>query len=518
MTRPPASRARATASGAAPRAGPLPSPAMATRTSASALAPPAASARRSGVASGASASRDRARGAPRAPPRAPPARAPRRHRPNPRRAAHRAPLPPPRAAASSDDAARSSAEDHPLSASTSEIDARTCDLYDVSDVLTPYADAWEWQRAILAARLDALAIERSERSERDDDDDPPREAPSEGPRASSSGAKKKDPQTTPPPIGRRDVLLLVQHPPVVTLGTGSVVSNLKFDPDAPDAPFEVHRVERGGEATYHGPGQLVLYPIMDLSAMEPDLHWYMRALEEVAIRAMNTLGVPGAGRVEGLTGAWANVGASPGGVKKQDANRRDATGPEREGDRASRGGEAESGTESADEEGDDASDSVSDSASENSSSVDSSSPTPLPLVDREHKLAAIGVRARRWVTYHGMALNVDPRLGDFSRIVPCGIGDRPVGSVAQMLQGRAGIVSSAIGSVDGTGGGDGFNVASSAEGSMGGGGFSVDAGVASGVEGPDAELMRRSREAVLDAFEEVFETTLVRRGGRPPVR
>ena len=387
----------------------------------------------------------------------------------------------------------------------------------MSDVLTPYADAWEWQRAILAARLDALAMERSERSSRDDDDDAPREAPSEGPRASSSRAKKKDPQTTPPPIGRRDVLLLVQHPPVVTLGAGSVVSNLKFDPDAPDAPFEVHRVERGGEATYHGPGQLVLYPIMDLSAMEPDLHWYMRALEEVAIRAMNTLGVPGAGRVEGLTGAWANVGASPGGVKKRDANRRDATGPEREGDRASRGGEAESGTEAADEEGDDASDSASDSASRNSSSEDSSS-SPTPLVDREHKLAAIGVRARRWVTYHGMALNVDPRLGDFSRIVPCGIEDRPVGSVAQMLQGRAGIVSSAIGSVDGTGGGDGFNVASSAEGSMGGGGFSVDAGVASGVEGPDAELMRRSREAVLDAFEEVFETTLVRRGGRPPVR
>ena len=342
----------------------------------------------------------------------------------------------------------------------------------MSDVLTPYADAWEWQRAILAARLDALAMERSERSSRDDDDDAPREAPSEGPRASSSRAKKKDPQTTPPPIGRRDVLLLVQHPPVVTLGTGSVTSNLKFDPDAPDAPFEVHRVERGGEATYHGPGQLVLYPIMDLSAMEPDLHWYMRALEEVAIRAMNTLGVPGAGRVEGLTGAWANVGASPGGVKKRDANRRDATGPEREGDRASRGGEAESGTEAADEEGDDASDSASDSASRNSSSEDSSSPTPL--VDREHKLAAIGVRARRWVTCHGMALNVDPAsvISRASSLAGSRIGpwfrraDAP---------GRAGIVSSAIGSVDGTGGGDGFNVASAPRGPRGGG-FSVDAG------------------------------------------
>lgn len=110
--------------------------------------------------------------------------------------------------------------------------SRSCDLYDVSDVLTPYATAWDWQKALLNARLDALAS--------DDDDD-------------GNVA-----------IGSRDCLLLVQHLPVVTLGTGSTSDNLKFDPDSPTAPFPVHRTERGGEATYHGPGQLVLYPIINL--------------------------------------------------------------------------------------------------------------------------------------------------------------------------------------------------------------------------------------------------------------
>ena len=157
---------------------------------------------------------------------------------------------------------------------------RPCDLYDVSDVLTPYAAAWSWQRAILQARLDALA----------------------------------DGVGEPDALGARDCLLVVQHPPVVTLGTGSTPDNLKFDPDDPAAPFEVHRTERGGEATYHGPGQIVLYPIVNLRDHEPDLHWYMRSLEEVAIIAMEDLGVRDPGRVEGLTGAWANVPRDPSAV------------------------------------------------------------------------------------------------------------------------------------------------------------------------------------------------------------
>ena len=138
--------------------------------------------------------------------------------------------------------------------------------------------AWDWQKALLRRRLDAL----------------------------TAGA-------SPP-----DELLLLQHAPVYTLGTGSTPAHLRFDPAAP--PFPLHRTERGGEATYHGPGQLVLYPILDLKCgalrllapcetgvltparprparcrqHTPDLHWYMRSLEEVAIRALATLGLCGA--------------------------------------------------------------------------------------------------------------------------------------------------------------------------------------------------------------------------------
>ena len=309
----------------------------------------------------------------------------------------------------------------------------SCDLYDVSDDLTPYAVAWGWQKALLDARLAALSAEQDERVS-----DP-------------SSASAEDAHEALP-LGARDCLLLVQHPAVVTLGTGSTPDNLKFDPDDPSAPFEVHRTERGGEATYHGPGQIVLYPILDLARRRPDLHWYMRALEEVAIVAMEDLGVRHAGRVEGLTGAWANVANEE--PRRTSGETRDAF--------------------------------------------------STPLGAREHKVAAIGVRARRWVTYHGMAFNVDPDLGDFRHIVPCGIGDRPVGSVKQLLAGEAGVVSSAFGSISGAD--------ENGRGACGGGAFAVDADA-----GPDADLMRRAKAALLSAFEEVFETELTRRGGAPPV-
>lgn len=205
---------------------------------------------------------------------------------------------------------------------------RTCVVYDVSSTLTPYDEAWAWQKAFLATAL-----------ERGDDS--------------------------------TDVAILLQHPPTVTLGAGSTIDNLKFDESSPPSGFELRRCERGGEATYHGPGQLVLYPILNLARAphEADLHWYMRSLESVALEAMLDLGLDESkcGRIDGLTGAWCDG----------------------------------------------------------------------------HKLAAVGVRARRWVSYHGVALNVCPNLEHFANIVPCGIGDRPVGSVAQILRGEDGLVSSA---------------------------------------------------------------------------
>jgi len=153
-----------------------------------------------------------------------------------------------------------------------------------------------------------------------------------------------------------DVLLLLEHPPVYTLGQGASLEFLKFDPEA--APWPVHRVERGGEVTYHGPGQLVGYPILNLRFYQTDLHWYLRQLEAVLIQVLAAYGLVGE-RIPGLTGVW----------------------------------------------------------------VDGC------------KVAAIGIKASRWITMHGFALNICPDLEEFKRIVPCGIRDRPVGSLAQFIPG-----------------------------------------------------------------------------------
>lgn len=151
-----------------------------------------------------------------------------------------------------------------------------------------------------------------------------------------------------------DALLLLEHPPVYTLGQGASLEFLKVTPDQLDA--EIYRIERGGEVTYHCPGQLVGYPILNLRHHQQDLHWYLRQLEEVLIQAIAPLGLKG-DRVAGLTGVW----------------------------------------------------------------VDG------------YKVGAIGIKVSRWVTMHGFALNVCPDLQGFQPIVPCGIADRPVGSLSQLL-------------------------------------------------------------------------------------
>ena len=98
-----------------------------------------------------------------------------------------------------------------------------------------------------------------------------------------------------------DRLLLLQHPPVYTLGQGADPKFLRFDPS--NTAYEIHRVERGGQVTYHCPGQLVGYPILNLKAYKPDLHWYLRQLEEVLIRTLDHYGLK-AERVPGMTGVW----------------------------------------------------------------------------------------------------------------------------------------------------------------------------------------------------------------------
>ncbi|MEX1317633.1 MAG: lipoyl(octanoyl) transferase LipB [Synechococcaceae cyanobacterium] len=148
-----------------------------------------------------------------------------------------------------------------------------------------------------------------------------------------------------------EALLLLEHEPCYTLGRGASTAHLGFDPASP--PWPLHRIDRGGEVTHHLPGQLVLYPVLDLQRHGGDLHLYLRQLEQVVIDLLACLGLEGT-RLEGLTGVW--------------------------------------------------------------------------LEGR--KLAAIGVGARRWISQHGLALNVDCRLDGFRAIVPCGIADRPVGRLA----------------------------------------------------------------------------------------
>lgn len=101
-----------------------------------------------------------------------------------------------------------------------------------------------------------------------------------------------------------DLLLLVEHPPVITLGRSSKDGNLLASEQLLAARgVELFEVERGGDVTFHGPGQLVGYPIVDLQRHKQDLHWYLRQLEETMIRALSTLDII-AGRVEGKTGVW----------------------------------------------------------------------------------------------------------------------------------------------------------------------------------------------------------------------
>jgi lipoate-protein ligase B len=105
---------------------------------------------------------------------------------------------------------------------------------------------------------------------------------------------------------RPDLLLLVEHEPVVTLGRGTRASSLPVPPAALErGGLEVFEVERGGDVTWHGPGQLVGYPVLDLEQLRPDLHWYLRQLEASLVRALEALGVA-AGVRNGLTGVWSN--------------------------------------------------------------------------------------------------------------------------------------------------------------------------------------------------------------------
>jgi lipoyl(octanoyl) transferase len=202
--------------------------------------------------------------------------------------------------------------------------ARHCRLIDVRDRAVPYREGWAWQKAL----VDQL---------REDD-------------------------------SASDVLILLEHQPVYTLGTASKIEHVLFNADElrcdeddrncteEDTP-QLVRTERGGEVTYHGPGQLVVYPIVNLGRHQRDLHWYLRKLEDVVILMLEREYGIQAGRKRGLTGVW--VG--------------------------------------------------------------------------DEKVCAMGLKVTKWITMHGLALNVTTDLSPFKRIVPCGIDDHGVTSLHKLI-------------------------------------------------------------------------------------
>ena len=156
--------------------------------------------------------------------------------------------------------------------------------------------------------------------------------------------------------------LFVEHPHVYTLGKSGNLSNLLIDENQlknKNASF--YKINRGGDITYHGPGQIVGYPILDLENFFTDIHKYLRFLEQTVIQTLDNFGIKGE-RNDGKTGVWIDID------------------------------------------------------------------TPFPK-----KICAMGVRASRWVTMHGFALNVNVDLDYFNNIIPCGLTDNIVTSINKEL-------------------------------------------------------------------------------------
>ena len=157
-------------------------------------------------------------------------------------------------------------------------------------------------------------------------------------------------------INSSPAVWLLQHSSCYTLGRGASETNLLFDINHPPVP--VYRIDRGGEVTHHLPGQLVVYPVLDLGCYKKDLNWYLRELEEIVIEVLCCFGLKGE-RSPGNTGLW---------------------------------------------------------------------------LERQ-KVASIGIGCRRWITQHGLALNVNCDLDGFNRINPCGVEGQLMGSLNHWIPG-----------------------------------------------------------------------------------
>ena len=177
---------------------------------------------------------------------------------------------------------------------------------------------------------------------------------------------KAQDQQTPTP----NYLIFCEHPHVYTLGKSGSAQNLLLDEKGlEEKQASYYKINRGGDITYHGPGQLVCYPIIDLDNFFEDIHKYLRLLEEAIIETLDHFGI-NAGRIEKLTGVWIDY-----------------------------------------------------------------EPDDINGLKNPRKICAMGVRSSRWVTMHGLALNVNTNLEYFGNIIPCGIDDKAVTSMEKELAG-----------------------------------------------------------------------------------
>lgn len=206
-----------------------------------------------------------------------------------------------------------------------------------------------------------------------------------------------------------DTLLLLQHPHVLTLGVkgdGGRGHILAPAERLAAMGVEVSETGRGGDVTYHGPGQLVAYPIIDLDPDRRDVHRYVRDLEEVMIRVCGAYGVA-AGRIAGKSGAWVRVPSASAASAAPAASARPAAPVPVPADSAS-------------------------PAAPVPASAAPAGPGPSDLRPPE-KIGALGVRISRWITSHGIALNVWTDLEYFQLIVPCGIAEYGVTSLEREI-------------------------------------------------------------------------------------
>ncbi len=201
-----------------------------------------------------------------------------------------------------------------------------------------------------------------------------------------------------------DVLLVCEHPHVITVGRNGKRENLLASEHVlRQKGVEFHASDRGGDITYHGPGQIVGYPILNLSAIRRDVVWYVRTLEEAMIRATAEFGIV-AEREPGKTGIWVR----PRELEKDPTQKTPSS--QREERSLPTGSEP----------------SVDSSAAADSLGM-------VPLAGTAEKLAAIGVHISRWITSHGFAYNVSTDLRYFDLIVPCGIAERKATSLEKLL-------------------------------------------------------------------------------------